>query len=786
MIASAAKHAITLRAECGAEILIHVGLDTVALAGQGFIAHVKEGRSVRAGDPLLTFDLDHLARNAKSLISPIVITNGDEFAITRRNGDREAGVGEFLMELKPLRASSASPGEGAQREVSRDVEVPLAHGLHARPAAVLANAAKRFSCEIALVRGGRRVNARSVAALMSLGAKCADTVTITASGADAAEAVDALAVLIAQGLGETPTRAAAPVATAQSPAPRDTGDANLVRGVSAAPGLAIGRIAHLKVQEIAVAENGAGISHEAAELARALAAVRTRLEASAATGDRQRREILGAHLALLDDPELVEAAHRAIGEGKSAGFAWRQAVRNIADALEQLDDPRLRERADDLRDLERQVLGELTGATAENAQPLPPNAILVARELLPSQLIALAGENLAGFCTAGGGPTAHVAILAAGMNIPAIVGAGDAVLALSEGSEGVLDADAGELRINADEAALGAARRKIEERRKLVQAAAARAAEECRTADGTRIEVFANLGAGAAEAAKAVAQGAEGCGLLRTEFLFQERTAPPSEDEQFAEYQAIANALGGRPFIIRTFDIGGDKPVSYLSLPAEENPALGLRGVRTGLWRPDLLRTQLAAILRVAPAGQCRIMLPMISALSELQAVRGMLEDVARERGVNLSGVELGVMVETPASAVTTDRLAEEADFFSIGTNDLTQYVLAMDRGNPQLAGRIDALHPAVLRLIAQAVRGARGKTVAVCGGLAADRLAAPLLIGLGVTELSVPSAGIPALKQAIRGLRLNACRALGDAALALESAEGVRALLTGFAREIS
>jgi phosphocarrier protein FPr/phosphocarrier protein len=776
MIASAAKHAITLRAECGAEILIHVGLDTVALAGQGFIAHVKEGRSVRAGDPLLTFDLDLLARNAKSLISPIVITNGDDFEITRRNGDREAGVGEFLMELKPLRASAAPKGNDAEGEQSRDVEVPLAHGLHARPAAVLANAAKRFSSEIFVVRAGRRVNARSVAALMSLGVKCAETVTIAASGADAAEAVNALAALIAQGLGETPTRAAAPVASEQISAPRASGDANLIRGVSAAPGIAIGRITHFKVQEIAVAESGAGISHEAAELARALAAVRARLEASAATGDRQRREILGAHLALLDDPELVDAAHLAIGEGRSAGFAWRQAVRNIADALARLDDPRLRERADDLLDLERQVLGELTGAAAANAQPLPPNAILVAREILPSQLLALAGENLAGFCTAGGGPTAHVAILAAGMNIPAIVGAGEAVLALAEGSEAVLDADAGELRINADYAMLGAARRKIEERRNLAQAAAARAGEECRTADGTRIEVFANLGAGAAEAAKAVVHGAEGCGLLRTEFLFQDRTTPPSEDEQHAAYQAIANALGGRPFIIRTFDIGGDKPVPYLALPAEENPALGLRGVRTGLWRPDLLQTQLAAILRVA--GQRRIMLPMISALSELQTVRRMLADIARERGLNIAEVELGVMVETPASAVTTDRLADEADFFSIGTNDLTQYVLAMDRGNPQLAGRIDALHPAVLRLIAQAVRGAGGKTVAVCGGLAADRLAAPLLIGLGVTELSVPSAGIPALKQTIRGLRLDACRALGEKALALESAEAVRALL--------
>jgi phosphocarrier protein FPr/phosphocarrier protein len=292
-----------------------------------------------------------------------------------------------------------------------------------------------------------------------------------------------------------------------------------------------------------------------------------------------------------------------------------------------------------------------------------------------------------------------------------------------------------------------------------------------------RIEVFANLGAGADEAAQAVAQGAEGCGLLRTEFLFQERATPPSEDEQAAQYQTIAAALGGRPFIIRTFDIGGDKPVSYLPLPPEENPALGLRGVRAALWKPDLLRTQLAAILRVKPVGQCRIMVPMVTSVAELRAVRMMLDDIARERGVE-SRISLGVMVETPASAVTTDRLAAEADFFSIGTNDLTQYVLAMDRGNAQLASQIDALHPAVLRLIVQAAHGAKGKMVAVCGGLAADRQAAPLLVGLGVTELSAPAAAIPGLKQIIREWRINDCRALAEKALQCDSAEEVRALL--------
>ena len=619
------------------------------------------------------------------------------------------------MELKPLKVQAAGSGDVDAIEETRDVVVPLAHGIHARPAAALANSAKRFGCEIALVMEGRRVNAKSVVALMSLGVRKDARVTVAATGLDARKAVDALAELITAGLGEMPGEEIARSALAA--VPEETGDPKRIRGVSAAPGIAIGPIAHLKLSEIAVVEQGAGIAHEAAELAQALVDVRTKLELQAGSGDQHRRDILAAHIALLDDPELVEAARCAVGVGKSAGFAWRHAVRNYVHALEGLKDARLRERVQDLLDLERQVLIELIGVSGDVPFDIPRGAILVARELLPSQLLALAERGIAGFCTAGGGPTAHVAILAAGMNIPAIVSAGERVLAIADGEEAVLDADQGELRLETDASALHELRARIEAQRNEASFARKRAREECRTADGTRIEVFANLGAGADEAAQAVAQGAEGCGLLRTEFLFQERAAPPSEDEQAAQYQAIAAALGGRPFIIRTFDIGGDKPVSYLPLPPEENPALGLRGVRAALWKPDLLRTQLAAILRVKPVGQCRIMVPMVRlSRSSEPCARCLMKSLANAASIRIS---LGVMVETPASAVTTDRLAKEADFFSIGTNDLTQYVLAMDRGNAQLASQIDALHPAVLQLIVQATHGAKGKMVAVCGGLA-------------------------------------------------------------------
>jgi multiphosphoryl transfer protein len=776
VVISAAKHAVTLRAGNGAEILMHIGLETVALAGQGFVSHAREGKSVKAGDPLLSFDLDFLAGRVKSLISPIVVTNGEGFRITRRGGDRAVAVGEALLELHSLNGADAAPGADAGK-ASREVAVPLTHGIHARPAAVLVNCAKRYGAEIALTFETKRANAKSVAALMALGVKLGDKVTVEANGADAEAAVAAVVELIQAALGEAPvTTATLPVAPQPTPMSQPPGDPNLIRGVRAAPGMALGKAYRFRAADIAVAEEGKGIAQETQAFRKSLGEVRAKLELSAASGDRQRRDILTAHIALLDDPELQRITLAAIEKGKSAGFAWRGAVRGYADAYRAMDDARLRERAGDLVDLERQVLTALTDREPERVA-LPADSIVVAEELLPSDLVAL--EGVAGFVTSGGGPTSHVAIIAAGMNVPALVGAGSALERVTDGAEVLLDADAGTLRLDPDAEAAAAAKSAIAARARRRAEALAHAAEECRTADGVRIEIFANLGRGAIEAEAAMRMGAEGCGLLRTEFLFLGRESPPSQDEQVELYQAIADALQGRSFILRTLDIGGDKPVSYLIFPPEENPMLGLRGLRASFRWPELLRAQFAAALRVKPFGQCRIMLPMVSSVSEFTAARAILDAVREELG-DLGRPPLGVMIETPASALIADQLAAEADFLSIGTNDLSQYVLAMDRGHPQLAGQIDALHPAVLRLIAQAAGAANAakKPIGVCGGLAADPAAAAILIGLGIGELSMPAASIPTLKAVVHALTLEQCRALAHEALTMESGAAVRALV--------
>jgi phosphoenolpyruvate-protein phosphotransferase len=791
---AASKHAIALRAENGAEILLHVGIDTVALGGQGFDALVQVGSRVTLGQPLLKFDLDVLARGAKSLITPMLLTNGDRFAIANARVGVAVEVGDVLFDVVATGTNVAAASVGDSQEQTLSFVVPLEHGIHARPAALIANFAKTQTPEITISAHGRSANARSAVSLMALGVKHGDEMSLIARGAGAAAALDQLKQLIL-GVKEAPQGAGAGgshavssnnAATAQgrSAARADqeggapTGAAShRLRGVIASRGLAVGRAVTLRAAEIAVVEAGKGIGHESAEFERARGEVRARLNQLVQHSQGAAKDLISAHLEFIDDWELVAAARRAISRGKSAGFAWRRAVRDSADTLRALGDPRMSERVDDLIDLESQVLLALSGEAPVAIPALPERSILVAEDLKPSQLVSLDATKLAGICLAGGGPTSHVAILAAAMGVPALVALGENVLSIEDGAWLVLDAEQGNVTISPDQVALAAAEQTLTQRKQRQQSERAAAHVDCRTADGERIEVFANLGS-LAEAQVAVAHGAEGCGLLRTEFLFLERDSPPSEDEQLQQYQGIALALENRPLVIRTLDIGGDKPIPYLPLPAEENPALGLRGVRTSLWRPDLLRVQLRAILRVQPVEQCRVLLPMITDPAEIRAVRRMLDEVRRELAIT-SPVQVGAMIETPASAVIAGRIAREVDFLSIGTNDLTQYTLAMDRGHAELAHRIDGLHPAVLNLIAMTVDAGEehDKLVAVCGGLASEPAAVPILIGLGVRELSVVPTLVPQLKSLIRTVTVEACRSLAQRALVMDTAEAVRAL---------
>jgi phosphoenolpyruvate-protein phosphotransferase len=756
-----ARHALSLRTENGAEIILHLGIDTVALGGEGIEALVRPGDRVSIGDPLLKFDLDLLVQRAPAIVTPIIVVEGGGFSV-KVLAQGMVSPGDALLSVEKV-GGTVQADEITGPVCTCNVEVALVHGIHARPAARIVDEVRQHASTAFLIHGDKRASAASPVAMLGLGVGHGAIIAIEASGPDAEATVEAIAAVLRDGSAEE---------EAPKPAAAPTGDGPGLAGVPAAPGLAIGPAFWLRSRQVEIDETSEGPEIERRKFDSAL--YRTRSEMStAAAQPGPAGAVIGAQLALLDDPSLAAAAHAEIASGSGAAAAWRKATEAQAAILVSSGDRRIAERAEDVRDIEGRVLSALLGSKAVETQA-PDGAILLADELLPSQIVMLDPKKIGGIALVRGGPTSHAAILAAGMGLPMAVAFGQTLEAVEAGTTVILDADSGRFEADPPRNRLEQARAKID-RRAAAEAAARESGHKlCHTSDGTRIEVFANLGS-LPDAEAAVAEGAEGCGLLRTEFLFLERSTPPNEAEQTAQYQAIADALGDRPLIVRLLDVGGDKPAPYLDLPVEENPALGQRGIRVGLARTDLLETQIRAILAVKPKGRCRIMAPMIASLAELETVADMVE--------RLGGAELGVMVETPAAAVTADLLARKASFLSIGSNDLTQYSLAMDRGNAAVAAGVDGLHPAVLRLIARTCNDARdhGTLIAVCGGLAADPLAIPILIGLGVRELSVPPARVAATKALVSQLTLNACHALAAEALALDSAATVRAFVASF-----
>jgi phosphoenolpyruvate-protein phosphotransferase len=763
-------HAVSLRAAGGAELLLHVGIDTVALKGEGFEALVREGQRVSAGDPLLRFDLDRIARGARSLVTPVIVTEPARFRIVERRSGRLLRAGDTLMTLREIAAAAGSLA-ATGGAATGSLQIALPHGLHARPAAIVAQAMRPLRAEATLSLRGRTADVRSAVSLLSLGARHGDALALRSTGVDAGLVRGALERALAQAASVTempPTDPNAPSARSSSPA----------GVVIASPGIAAGPLARVAHRTPEISEHGAGALVETQRLDEARARLAARLRRRAAAGGGVAAEILGAHVAFLDDPAILALAYRHVSAGRSAGFAWREAMNEALRALGSVDDAHFAARADDLRDLELQLLEELAAATGSSAPTLPAGAILVARDLLPSQFMALDATRIAAICTVSRATTSHVAILAGAHGLPMLAGVDASLLDVPEGTTVVVDAERGRVEIAPGPAELAEIRSRIAARDRASARSRVAAALDCRTADGERIAVWANVGS-AEEAVAAVASGAEGCGLLRTEFLFLDRKAPPDRAEQLAQYQAVADAMAGRPVVVRTLDAGSDKPIPFLAMPHQDNPALGLRGIRAGLWRPDILRAQLEAILSVRPVGRCRILLPMVNEAAEIEAVRALVREVAPGVGGD-PGIAIGIMIETPAAAVNAARLAAHADFFSIGTNDLTQYVLAIDRTHPLLSQGLDALHPAILSLIHSicTAAGAAGLPVAVCGGLASEPAAASLLVGLGVAELSAAPGIIPAIKDAVRQRTLAECRALAGRALEGADAAAVRALL--------
>lgn len=687
---------------------------------------------------------------------------------------------EALTDVRPSAAPApAPPATTAPDSASFLAVIRDPVGFHARPASMLVDAAQQFRSTITVSYDGGSGDAKSLISLLQLGVPSGATIRVSAQGPDADTALKTLETVLHQAFdapSSPATQASATLAFTWAP---QTASATF-SGISASTGLTNGPIRQYDRQVIVVVDRPGDPVEEGTRFDVALQAARGELdtlyeEVKIRLGS-DKAAIFRAHAAFLSDAKILQETVALIFQRHSAEWSWQQVIAQRVSDLEKLDDPVLAGRAVDLSDVGQRVLRHLTGATDQPHLALETPAILVAADLTPSDTAALDPATLLGLCTARGGPTSHTAIIARSMGIPAVVSMGDAILGIPEGAYGILDGFNGALYLNPGEADIQAAQRLQAELRQQRDIAHATRFAASQTADGHHVEVAANINR-ASEASAAVEAGAEGVGLMRTEFLFLERSAVPSEEEQFVAYRDMAQALGGRPLIIRTLDIGGDKAVPYLNLPKEDNSFLGIRGIRLCLARPDLFLPQLRAIYRASSYGAIRIMFPMIATVNELREAKQIAAQVQRE--CNAAPIPLGIMVEVPSAAMMAEELAQEADFFSIGTNDLTQYVLAMDRLHPQLARHSDALNPAVLRMIARVATaaGQYGKQVGVCGGIASDPLGAQILVGLGVTELSVSIPSIASLKALVRGSTLAEMRELAQRALRCGTVEEVRSL---------
>jgi len=490
--------------------------------------------------------------------------------------------------------------------------------------------------------------------------------------------------------------------------------------------------------------------------------------------------IFEAHALFLQDPTLISAVHEAIeGQRMNAEAAWIDAIEINAANLEALEDEYFRARAADVRDVGQRVLRILLGVAESDLTDLTTPSIVLARDLTPSDTVRLDKSLVIGFCTAEGGPTSHTAILAKALGLPAVVGLGRSILDLKSGEPLLVDGGRGEVIAFPDEKII----QEFETRRQKLEARALveleRAHEPATTVDGHLVEVVANIGS-PQDAQVALEHGAEGVGLLRTEFLYLDRHEEPNEEEQLAAFNSILDTMEDRPVVVRTIDVGGDKEVPYLDLGVEANPFLGWRAIRMSLDKPELFKTQLRALWRASPGHDLRVMFPMIATLDEVRRAQILFNDAREEVAEGhavADRVQVGIMVEVPSVAVMADLFAREVDFFSIGTNDLTQYTFAAERTNEKVAHLGDGCHPAVLRQIQRVINAAHdeGIWVGLCGELAGDPDAVPILVGLGLDEFSMAPSSIPHAKAIIRSWSKSDAQSLATKVLDLDSAEAVR-----------
>ncbi len=778
---------------------VMMAIESVAAQSDGGVLVIMDlGSALMSAETALDFLPDDVKEKVLLCSAPIVegtmaaaVQASVGASLQEVSDEAGAALSVKIKQLAPITGESISKEapvheEAVQgEEISIDMLIINKMGLHARPAANLVATAGKFKSSVTVRKGDASASAKSINQVAMLAVKNGENITISACGPDANEAVEALKALHEDNFGESDED----IMDIQL---EETVHVSVVDGIiSGAPGSNGFAVGPAYVHQASLPEvERVNISDTAAEIAKldqaieaALSEIRALQKETEKTAGKANAAIFEVHGLILGDRDMRDKAVAEIeGQKVNAEAAWLDVMNALAEGYRNIDDAYMKARAADVMDCGGRVLRILCGEE-DHGIVLEDEAVIIAHDLSPSDVAGLDLDKVLAVITEVGGVTSHAAILSRSMGIPAVIGVGDAAQQIANGSTIALDGFEGKVWISPDQAIQvelsGKRNAWLAER----EAAKVKGAAPAVTKDGVQIMVMGNIGV-PADAPRVMEYGAEGVGLFRTEFLFQDRDQAPDENEQFDAYVEAARAMKGNPVIIRTLDIGGDKPVKYLDTPSEENPFLGERGVRFCMARPDLFKTQLRALLRAATQENIWIMFPMISDVEELEGVLKFQDDARKElvsEGVSIAGkIKTGIMIEVPSAVAVADKLAAICDFFSIGTNDLTQYVMAADRGNASVSKLCDSLNPAVLRMISMTCDAAKkaGIEVGMCGELAGNAKASALLLGLGLDELSMNGPSIPDVKEAVRTVNMDACRELAARALSAKSGDEVRKLL--------
>ncbi|CCO24897.1 phosphoenolpyruvate--protein phosphotransferase [Maridesulfovibrio hydrothermalis] len=778
---------------------VMMAIESVAAQSEeGVLVIMDLGSALMSAETALDFLPDEVKKKVLLCSAPIVegtmaaaVQASVGASLKEVSAEAGAALNVKIEQLAPITGESVQTSGPAQEEVLEgeniSIDLPIMNkmGLHARPAANIVAEAGKFKSTIQIRKDDKTASAKSINQVALLAVKNGETITVTATGPDAQLAIDSLKALHANNFGERDEDVTEVVMKTK---PCKIGGEGVVSGAPASTGYAVGPVyAHLatlpEVKRTEISDTAAEVARLDQALAAALSDIQTLQRETEKTAGKANAAIFEVHGLILGDKDMRDKAVSVISDEKiNAEFAWLQVMNKMASDYRELDDSYMQARAADVMDCGGRVLRVLTGED-EQAIKLEHESIIVAHDLTPSDVAGMDPEKVLGIVTEIGGTTSHAAILSRSMGIPAVIGTGECFQQISSGQIIALDGFEGMVWTSPDQAKLDEISTRRNKWLAECEEAKAKGAAPAKTKDGTEIMVMGNIG-NPSDAHRVAEYGAEGAGLFRTEFLFQDRDQEPDENEQFESYVEAAKAMNGNPVIIRTLDIGGDKPVKYLDTPVEDNPFLGERGVRFCMARPELFRTQLRALLRAASEENIWIMFPMISGVEELNNVLAFQDEV--RKGLMAEGIKIidkvktGIMIEVPSAVAEAEKLGAICDFFSIGTNDLTQYVMAADRGNKAVAEICDSLNPAVLRMIKMTCDAAKttGIEVGMCGELAGNSKASALLLGLGLNELSMSGPSIPEVKEAIRAVSMNDCHALAEKALAANSGDEVRELL--------